>query len=145
MSTASMLRLPISSNIRHVGRAALRGSGPARMMPYISSDLGDDDAPNAPVCVPCSSCASVDRSRTGMRSLRRQPQMMNICAGVDYQAADAKLNAAYQNLIGSEDVEGKRLLQAAQRAWIAFPRCRMRPRHRRQSGRSIHRWRFRNA
>jgi uncharacterized protein YecT (DUF1311 family) len=47
-------------------------------------------------------------------------QMMNICASEDYQAADAKLNAAYQNLIGSEDVEGKRLLQAAQRAWIAF-------------------------
>ncbi|TPM90358.1 lysozyme inhibitor LprI family protein [Mesorhizobium sp. B2-1-3A] len=47
-------------------------------------------------------------------------QMMNICAGADYQAADAKLNAAYQNLIGSDDADGKRLLQAAQRAWIAF-------------------------
>ncbi|MBZ9678969.1 lysozyme inhibitor LprI family protein [Mesorhizobium sp. ES1-1] len=47
-------------------------------------------------------------------------QMLNICAGEDRQAADAKLNAAYQQLIGSEDAEGKRLLQTAQRAWIAF-------------------------
>jgi len=47
-------------------------------------------------------------------------QMMNICAGEDYQAADARLNAAYQNLISSDDADSKRLLQAAQRAWIAF-------------------------
>ncbi|TIU49023.1 MAG: lysozyme inhibitor LprI family protein [Mesorhizobium sp.] len=47
-------------------------------------------------------------------------QMMNICAGEDYQAADAKLNAAYQALIGSDDAGGKRLLQVAQRAWISF-------------------------
>lgn len=47
-------------------------------------------------------------------------QMMNICAGEDYQAADAKLNAAYRDLIGSDDADGKRLLQAAQRAWITF-------------------------
>ncbi|MEI9408619.1 lysozyme inhibitor LprI family protein [Mesorhizobium salmacidum] len=47
-------------------------------------------------------------------------QMMNICAGEDYQAADARLNKAYQDLISSDDADGKRLLQAAQRAWIAF-------------------------
>ncbi|UCI30370.1 lysozyme inhibitor LprI family protein [Mesorhizobium sp. B4-1-4] len=47
-------------------------------------------------------------------------QMMNICAGEDYQAADARLNKAYQDLIGSDDADDKRLLQAAQRAWIAF-------------------------
>ena len=47
-------------------------------------------------------------------------QMMNICAGEDYQAADARLNQAYQDLISSDDADGKRLLQAAQRAWIAF-------------------------
>lgn len=47
-------------------------------------------------------------------------QMMNICANEDYQAADAKLNTAYQDLIGSEDANGKKLLQTAQRAWIAF-------------------------
>jgi uncharacterized protein YecT (DUF1311 family) len=47
-------------------------------------------------------------------------QMMNICAGEDYQASDASLNAAYQNLAGASDAEGRKLLQAAQRAWIAF-------------------------
>ncbi|MBZ9695679.1 MULTISPECIES: lysozyme inhibitor LprI family protein [unclassified Mesorhizobium] len=47
-------------------------------------------------------------------------QMMNICAGEDCQAADARLNAAYQALIGSDDADGKRLLQVAQRAWISF-------------------------
>ncbi|ESY70196.1 MULTISPECIES: lysozyme inhibitor LprI family protein [Mesorhizobium] len=47
-------------------------------------------------------------------------QMMNICAGEDYQAADARLNAAYQDLISSDDADGKRLLQVAQRAWITF-------------------------
>ncbi|MBZ9796265.1 lysozyme inhibitor LprI family protein [Mesorhizobium sp. ES1-4] len=47
-------------------------------------------------------------------------QMMNICAGEDYQAADARLNKTYQGLISSDDADERRLLQAAQRAWIAF-------------------------
>lgn len=47
-------------------------------------------------------------------------QMMNICAGEDYQEADARLNKAYQDLISADDADGKRLLQVAQRAWIAF-------------------------
>ena len=47
-------------------------------------------------------------------------QMMNICAAEDYQAADAKLNQAYQDLISSDDADDKKLLQAAQRAWISF-------------------------
>lgn len=47
-------------------------------------------------------------------------QMMNICAAEDYQAADAKLNQAYQDLINSDDADDKKLLQVAQRAWISF-------------------------
>ncbi|TIO76704.1 MAG: lysozyme inhibitor LprI family protein [Mesorhizobium sp.] len=47
-------------------------------------------------------------------------QMMNICANADYEAADAKLNAAYKELFGSNDEKAQKLLQAAQRAWIAF-------------------------
>jgi uncharacterized protein YecT (DUF1311 family) len=47
-------------------------------------------------------------------------QMMNICAGEDYQAADASLNAAYQNLASSGDANSRKLLQTAQRAWIVF-------------------------
>jgi uncharacterized protein YecT (DUF1311 family) len=71
------------------------------------------------VCLVFLAGTSIARAQECDRSDDSQ-QMMNICASEDYQAADAKLNAAYQNLIGSEDVEGKRLLQAAQRAWIAF-------------------------
>ncbi|MER8920088.1 lysozyme inhibitor LprI family protein [Mesorhizobium sp. M0802] len=46
-------------------------------------------------------------------------QMMNICAGEDYRAADAKLNQAYKDLVGRNDDKGRKLLQVAQRAWIA--------------------------
>ncbi|MER9403488.1 lysozyme inhibitor LprI family protein [Mesorhizobium caraganae] len=40
-------------------------------------------------------------------------QMMNICAGEDYQAADAKLNQAYKDLIGRNDDKSRK-------PWIAF-------------------------
>ncbi|TIN73893.1 MAG: lysozyme inhibitor LprI family protein [Mesorhizobium sp.] len=63
--------------------------------------------------------ASVARAQECDRSDDSQ-QMMNICAGEDYQAADAKLNKAYQDLTSSDDAGGKRLLQVAQRAWITF-------------------------
>ncbi|AZO27475.1 lysozyme inhibitor LprI family protein [Mesorhizobium sp. M1B.F.Ca.ET.045.04.1.1] len=46
--------------------------------------------------------------------------MMTICANTDYEAADAKLNAAYKNLVGDNDEKANKLLQTAQRAWIAF-------------------------
>jgi uncharacterized protein YecT (DUF1311 family) len=47
-------------------------------------------------------------------------QMMNICAGADYDAADAKLNKTYRDLVGRNDDKANKLLQTAQRAWIAF-------------------------
>ncbi|WP_224545555.1 lysozyme inhibitor LprI family protein [Mesorhizobium sp. CA16] len=46
--------------------------------------------------------------------------MLNICADADCQAADAKLNAAYKNIVSSNDQASNKLLQTAQRAWIAF-------------------------
>ncbi|RWA66053.1 lysozyme inhibitor LprI family protein [Mesorhizobium sp.] len=46
--------------------------------------------------------------------------MMTICANTDYEAADAKLNAAYKDLVGGNDEKANKLLQTAQRAWIAF-------------------------
>ncbi|TPI35310.1 DUF1311 domain-containing protein [Mesorhizobium sp. B3-1-6] len=46
--------------------------------------------------------------------------MLNICADADYQAADAKLNATYKGLVGDNDQKANKLLQTAQRAWIAF-------------------------
>ena len=70
-------------------------------------------------CLVLLAGASVARAQECDRSDDSQ-QMMNICAGEDYQAADAKLNAAYQDLISSDDADGKRLLQVAQRAWITF-------------------------
>ena len=70
-------------------------------------------------CLVLLAGASVARAQECDRSDDSQ-QMMNICAGEDYQAADARLNKAYQDLIGSDDADGKRLLQVAQRAWITF-------------------------
>jgi uncharacterized protein YecT (DUF1311 family) len=70
-------------------------------------------------CLALSAGGSVARAQECDRSDDSQ-QMMNICAGEDYQAADAKLNKAYQDLISSDDADGKRLLQVAQRAWITF-------------------------
>ncbi|RUX30801.1 lysozyme inhibitor LprI family protein [Mesorhizobium sp. M2A.F.Ca.ET.042.01.1.1] len=46
--------------------------------------------------------------------------MLNICADADYQAAGARLNAAYKNIVSSNDQASNKLLQTAQRAWIAF-------------------------
>ncbi|MDX8504532.1 lysozyme inhibitor LprI family protein [Mesorhizobium captivum] len=46
--------------------------------------------------------------------------MMTICANTDYEAADAKLNAAYKEIVGGNDEKANKLLQTAQRAWIAF-------------------------
>ncbi|WP_214469708.1 lysozyme inhibitor LprI family protein [Mesorhizobium sp. dw_380] len=72
-----------------------------------------------PACLVVLAATATARAQECDRSDDGQ-QMMNICAGEDYQAADARLNTAYQNLIGSDDADGKRSLQAAQRAWIAF-------------------------
>jgi uncharacterized protein YecT (DUF1311 family) len=70
-------------------------------------------------CLVLLAGASIARAQECDRSDDSQ-QMMNICAGEDYQAADARLNAAYQAQISSDDADDKRLLQAAQRAWISF-------------------------
>ncbi|MGY3327307.1 uncharacterized protein YecT (DUF1311 family) [Mesorhizobium sp. USDA 4775] len=120
MSTASMLHTSISSNIRHISRSALHGSGRAGMMRCISSDLGSIMRRILlSACLVVLAGTSIVRAQECDRSDDSQ-QMMNICAGEDYQAADAKLNAAYQDLISSDDANGKRLLQVAQRAWITF-------------------------
>jgi uncharacterized protein YecT (DUF1311 family) len=47
-------------------------------------------------------------------------QMMTICAGADFAAADAKLNKAYKDIVGQNEEQANKLLQTAQRAWIAF-------------------------
>lgn len=65
------------------------------------------------VAAPAARAQECDRSDDSQ-------QMMNICADADYQAADAKLNATYKGLVGDGDEKSNKLLQAAQRAWIAF-------------------------
>lgn len=57
-------------------------------------------------------CDPSDESQTGM----------NICANAEYQSADAKLNKAYGEIVRrlAEDAGAKKLLQKAQRDWIAF-------------------------
>lgn len=120
MSTASMLHVLISSNIRHVGSLGIARSRPGWDDALGSSDLGMTmRAILLSACLLLLAGASVVRAQECDRSDDSQ-QMMNICAGEDYQAADARLNEAYQALISSDDADGKRLLQAAQRAWISF-------------------------
>ena len=70
-------------------------------------------------CLVLLAGASVAHAQECDRSDDSQ-QMMNICADADYQAADAKLNAAYKDLVGRNDDNTNKLLQTAQRAWIAF-------------------------
>ncbi|MER8371257.1 lysozyme inhibitor LprI family protein [Mesorhizobium sp. M1406] len=70
-------------------------------------------------CILVLAGASVARAQECDRGDDSQ-QMMNICAGEDYQEADSRLNKAYQDLISADDADDKRLLQVAQRAWIAF-------------------------
>ena len=57
-------------------------------------------------------CDRNDESQTGM----------NICAGADFKASDAKLNADYGEIMKrlSDDADARKLLQESQRAWIAF-------------------------
>lgn len=46
---------------------------------------------------------------------------MNHCAGLAYEAADAKLNAAYAKLKAAQSEDGFKVkLRDAQRAWIQF-------------------------
>ncbi|MGX7875379.1 lysozyme inhibitor LprI family protein [Mesorhizobium sp. ORM6] len=72
-------------------------------------------------------------------------QMMNICAGEDYQAADARLNKAYQDLISSDDADDGNCCRRhnAPGSPSVTPNART-PRPPAQAVPST-RWRFRNA
>jgi len=45
---------------------------------------------------------------------------LDYCAGLDFKAADAKLNALYQLLMTKYDVQNQALLRAAEEKWIAW-------------------------
>jgi len=57
-------------------------------------------------------CDRNDQSQTGM----------DMCAGADFKASDAKLNTDYGAIMKrlSDDADARKLLQESQRAWIAF-------------------------
>ena len=42
------------------------------------------------------------------------------CAGMDFTAADAKLNALYKRMMSRYDATNGALLRASERAWIAY-------------------------
>jgi uncharacterized protein YecT (DUF1311 family) len=45
---------------------------------------------------------------------------LDYCAGQDFKAADARLNAVYQQLMAKYDVANQALLRAAEEKWIAW-------------------------
>ncbi|HEY2070770.1 MAG TPA: lysozyme inhibitor LprI family protein [Rhizomicrobium sp.] len=45
---------------------------------------------------------------------------LDYCAGQDFKAQDAKLNALYQQLMAKYDVQNQALLRAAEEKWIAW-------------------------
>jgi uncharacterized protein YecT (DUF1311 family) len=45
---------------------------------------------------------------------------MNRKAAKDFEKVDARLNAVYKKVLSDLDTEGKKKLQASQRAWIAY-------------------------
>ncbi len=57
-------------------------------------------------------CNPADESQAGM----------NICAAAGFKAEDARLNKTYRKIVArlADDPNGKKLLLAAQRDWIAF-------------------------
>ena len=75
-------------------------------------------------CLVLLTGASVARAQECDRSDDSQ-QMMNICAGEDYQAADARLNAAYGDLISS-DVPMAEIAASGAASLDRLPRRRMR-------------------
>jgi uncharacterized protein YecT (DUF1311 family) len=45
---------------------------------------------------------------------------MDYCAGLDFKAADAKLNALYQEMMAKYDGADKEKLKVAEKAWLAY-------------------------
>ncbi len=45
---------------------------------------------------------------------------LDYCAGQDFKAADARLNAVYQQLMAKYDVANQALLRSAEEKWIAW-------------------------
>jgi uncharacterized protein YecT (DUF1311 family) len=70
-------------------------------------------AGNAPP-PPAASAPSVDCKQASTQI------ELDFCAGLDFKAADARLNALYQQLMVKYDVQNQALLRAAEEKWIAW-------------------------
>ena len=82
-------------------------------------------------CLVVLAAASVARAQECDRNDDSQ-QMMTICAGEDYQAADAKLNKAYKDLVGANDDEAEQAAADRAARLDRLPRRRVRLLDRRQ-------------
>jgi|SRR6185312_2466036 len=61
------------------------------------------------------------RGDTKVDCKHAQTQMdMDFCAGQDFTAADAKLNALYKQMMSKYDSGNQAMLRTAQRNWVAF-------------------------
>ena len=54
------------------------------------------------------------------KSSNLNQMQLNQCAGIDFDKADAKLNALYRDLIKRYDPPDQALLKAAENKWIAY-------------------------
>ncbi|HTQ15445.1 MAG TPA: lysozyme inhibitor LprI family protein [Rhizomicrobium sp.] len=63
--------------------------------------------------------ATVASPPTDCRQAQTQIEM-DYCAGLDFKAADARLNAVYLQLMARYDVANQALLRAAEEKWIAW-------------------------
>ncbi|MGH6872566.1 MAG: lysozyme inhibitor LprI family protein [Rhizomicrobium sp.] len=72
-------------------------------------------APTAPLVVPAPTAAPFVDCKQALTQSE-----MNVCADLDFKAADARLNALYQQLMAKYDVPNQALLRAAEEKWIGW-------------------------
>jgi uncharacterized protein YecT (DUF1311 family) len=71
-----------------------------------------------PVLLFASSAHAGDKIDCKSQNLNQM--QLDQCAGQDFTAADAKLNALYKTMMAKYDAANGALLKSAERAWIAY-------------------------
>jgi uncharacterized protein YecT (DUF1311 family) len=66
-----------------------------------------------------ASAADAPFAHTDCKNAPTQMEM-DYCAGLDFKAADAKLNALYRQMTAKYDPADKEKLKAAEKAWLAY-------------------------
>ena len=67
----------------------------------------------------CTGAAQAD-DKINCKSGDLNQMQLDQCAGIDFNAADARLNALYKAMMSKYDAPNQALLKTAQRAWIGF-------------------------